>query len=576
MDIIGKMDAGRPVRGRLIWASVVIVSICCGSFFFLLAKSNLSVNPNYEDTGSYLEAALIIRESGGAAHFVQNCLNGTYRIAEQHPLYLLALSPFASRDLSFFPKAKLVSIFFGLLVITLLFFITYKYFGPVYASTAALLLALNTSFISRATHVTVETLLIGLVLAAWLFLYLGANNPRWWLAAGIVSGLAFATKGTGLFLLGVFVLGSFILHGKAIFRNKWFWAFIGVFFLVNLPLLARNLIVYNRLLYEGINSHIFWLDNWNQLSSPQYRLVVDWAEHTYSWEGLPTFFTFLQNHSLADIVKRFLSGFFNELILCAKMTYLHGIPFNSVSSVGMVLIGLLAVVLDRDRHRKVYTIVLTLSFIAAFAWLYPVVSKDRYITPLIPLMIFYFVAGLRRIAQWIGAALHIEPEKWPCRQAILAGLVVCLIAGQVYVIYRYRNQSLVHPPLALAADQQEFLDWIRQNLDRRHTLVLAPTSRYWGYMWYAHYKGKLAGNPGSSPLFADEPIERITQFLRETPVSHIAIHSENYRQPKAFLDYFQLGSDKVLRCREVPSRWNPCYHYDGQEKQFFIFSIDNF
>lgn len=569
-----KIEAGRPVRVRLLWVSVVIAAICCGSFFFFMEKSNLNIDLSFEDTGSYLEGALIIKESGGAAHFVQNCLNGTYRIAEQHPLYLLALSPFASRDLSFFPKAKLASIIFGLLAITILFLVTYRYFGVIYASLAALLLVMNSSFIARATHVTVETLLISLVLAAWLFLYLGSTNPKWWLAAGIASGLAFATKGTGIFLMGVFVLGSFILHEKAIFKNKWFWVFLGAFFLVNLPYLARNTIVYNHPLYEGINSHILWIESWDQLSQPQYRLVVDWAEHTYTWDGLPTFFSYIRDNSLAAIAKRFLSGFFNELNLLRKATYLHGFPLNSILSFFMVLVVLLAVIFDRDKHRKVYTIILAISFIAPFAWLYPVVPSDRYIAPLIPVMIFFFIAGIRRALQWICTVLHIDPEKRCYRHAILAGLVICMVAGQGYVIYRNRNQPLVHP-LTLSTDQQELFDWIRQNTNQNHTLLLGPTYRYWGYLWYAHYKGKLVTTAGNSPLFENEPLDRFNQFLKDCGVSHIVIHAENYRHPKTLLEYFHLDPDKVLRCRESPPQWKPYYHYPGIRRQFFIFGTEH-
>ena len=125
-----------------------------------MSGSTEAVDPAVQDTGQFLEGALFIKEHGGIARFLTMCLNGEYKIANQHPLYLLILSTVASRDLSFFPMAKAITLVIGLLVVLVVFVVARDLFGRTAAYVATVLMAFNTALLERATHVTVEPLLL--------------------------------------------------------------------------------------------------------------------------------------------------------------------------------------------------------------------------------------------------------------------------------------------------------------------------------------------------------------------------------------------------------------------------------
>lgn len=554
---------------------VVCVTVCFGSFFLYLSKSNKDLSANFEDTGAYLEGALIIKESGGIGNFFQNCMNGAYRISEQHPLYLLALAPFASRDLAFFPKAKLITIVFAVIAINILFLISYHHLGKIYAMLALLLIMFNSSFSERATHVTVETLLICLTTVSWFLLYKGYALPKLWAIAGVCSGLAFATKGTGLVMLFTFVLSGILLDGINVLKKKWFWIFCVLFFAINFPYLARNIIVFKTPLYEGINSHIFWLDNWSQISLPQYNLTLNWADHTYTWEKLPTIYTYIKEHSIYDIIKRISLGTINEINLLRKAMYINGFPANEVLSYIILIIAFAEIILDNNRSRRIYTGIIIVAFILPFGWFYQVIPKDRYIAPLIPIIIFYFVSGLKRAIdmalKWKRINSEINSSSY--ENAILAGLTSLIIFGQIYFLYVNRNQPLLHP-MALAADQEDLFSWIRSKTSHKSTLLLGPTNRYWGYLWYANYKGKIITNAGNSQIFKNSTIDDFTNFLINRSVSHIVIHIENYMSPTALLDYFEISQDKVLGCKVTPALWKQYYRFSDQKYAFYIFGTE--
>ncbi|GIW47819.1 MAG: hypothetical protein KatS3mg078_1696 [Deltaproteobacteria bacterium] len=169
---------------------VVAVFLIVGLDFLNKAR-----DPAFEDTGSYLEGALFIKENGGVSGFLPMCLTGKFKIAEQHPLPLLLLSTFASRDLSFFTEAKLLSLFIGLLFVVVLFFATKNLFGQSVAFLSSFLMVFNIAFLVRSSNVTVEPLLMLFLLLSWFFMVKGLDSNRLWILAGISTGLAYMTKG---------------------------------------------------------------------------------------------------------------------------------------------------------------------------------------------------------------------------------------------------------------------------------------------------------------------------------------------------------------------------------------------
>ena len=258
---------------------LVLVSVT-----FLLVgidRMRKAVEPGYQDTGSFLEGALFIQEHGGIPRFVTMCLNGEYKIANQHPIYLLILSTVAARDLSFFPVAKAITLGIGWLVVLVLFFIVRDLYGRSTAYVATALMAFNTALLNRATHVTVEPLLLLFVVPAWYFMVKGLEDNRQWVWAGLFSGLAYMTKATGIFLIPIFVIATFCALRWRMFKNKFVWLFFVAFVLVSSPLILRNVGVFREPFHETVNERLLWMDQKVEMSE-KYALTLKWREHVFS------------------------------------------------------------------------------------------------------------------------------------------------------------------------------------------------------------------------------------------------------------------------------------------------------
>lgn len=110
-----------PVPGHrrsLEWTATVLVLIAVTFVLIGLDKVNeSSVEPWFEDTQAFLHLALFIKEHGGVSNFLQFLLSGEYQAVVQKPLYPLLLSTFASNELVFFPRAQVLSLVMGLLVV---------------------------------------------------------------------------------------------------------------------------------------------------------------------------------------------------------------------------------------------------------------------------------------------------------------------------------------------------------------------------------------------------------------------------------------------------------------------------
>src|SRR3990172_4443010 len=381
---------------EIIFKAIFLLLICISFLFIGLKQINRSNHPSFEDTGSYLQGALIIKENGGLGNFVNLWTNGNFKVAEQHPLYLLILSTFASRDLSFFTKAQLITLSIGLIVIICLFFISRNFFDGMAPFLAAFLLSINGSFLERSSHVAVETTLILMVLISWSFMVRGVDNERYWLISGLAGGLAFMTKWTGLFLIPIFIIGTFLVQGLKIIKHRGFYLFFLMFLIPCLPWIIRNIIVYKIPFYEGINSHLFWLDSYSEISLPKYGLLVNWKEHTYSWSSLPTTATYINTHSLYEIINLFLYGVKGELKLLYNMMNLAFNPIGgTVIGITLLLIAFFGMLKDKSRSRVVYSMTTILLFFMPMSWLYKVNPLDRFLTPLLPLYCMYTALGIQ-------------------------------------------------------------------------------------------------------------------------------------------------------------------------------------
>jgi 4-amino-4-deoxy-L-arabinose transferase-like glycosyltransferase len=566
------------------WLSPVFLVLISLSFFLIgIGLMHRSADPAFQDTGPFLEGALVIKEHGGIARFLTMCLNGEYKIANQHPLYLLILSTVASRELSFFPMAKAITLAIGLLVVLVVFVVAQDLYGRTAAYVATVLMAFNTSLLERATHVTVEPLLLLCVVPAWYFMVKGLQDHRQWVWAGFWSGLAYMSKATGIFLIPIFVLPTFLLLRWRTLTNRYFWLFFVVFGLVSSPLIVRNLTMYGEPFHETVNSRMPWTDNKMEFSE-KHALALKWPEQTYTADDLPTMGSYLRSHSASVIAVRLLKGVKGEAKLLLAGLSISFVPPPWRAAVGLLLIALLVFGLASDRARKggLYTLVALPIFFLPFAWYFQITPEPRWIMPLIPLILIHASAGIVQLGDSVERRLSVTRFRLTVIQHAPAAICAMLIIVGGYLAATVTVRPLIHP-VALTDDQRDLMQWFGKNVKDDDRVIFRPTLRckgtgpcdnpYWGWLWYAGFKGTVIMTRWDVPI-QTETLSEFRAYLLKRRVTMIVIHEANYRSPKLLADYFNYDEREGLTQVKELEGWRLVYSYPGKPTKFRIYKID--
>lgn len=285
------------------YAYAGLMLLALGAYFFAGRMGILAhQDPGEMDTGAYLEASLDIRQTGGILRHIPNCLNGVYKEATQHPLYLLFLSPRAERSTRFFVWAKLMTYGVGFAFLVLLFLGFRKIFGPKTAILSLCLTLLSATFIHMTTMVACESLLALFFILFWIFAVLGFKKNQYWLASGIAASLTFLTKSIGILLLPIFFLSALWFYRenmRSLILNKYFLGFFVLFFLIASPLFIRNYKVYGTPFYSDSKA-VLWIDKWNDYNSPE-EIRKKFTIQNY-----------LKTHTPAEILRIFAEGFYGR------------------------------------------------------------------------------------------------------------------------------------------------------------------------------------------------------------------------------------------------------------------------
>ncbi len=537
-------------------------------------KIHEAVDPAYEDTGSFLEGALFIKEHGGVLNFIKLCLTGEYKIANQHPLYLLVLSPFATRNLSFFPEAQLATLLMGLVVVLVLFYVARNLFGDTAAKIASVLLIFNVAFLERSSSVDCEPLLILFVLLAWYFMIKGLNENRYWGWAGAAAGLAYMTKGPAILLLPIFAISNLLIFRLKILKNKYFWLFFASFLVASSPLIIRNLIVYGAPTYETLNSHIFWVNSLREVSD-KYALSLNWHQHTFVTTPMPTLFTYIQTHSYSEIIRRAVHGLMGESLLLLHSLDLLIVRSSWLSTFVSFLLSVLflfGLVKGPDKRQVVYTLTAIAVFFLPFSWLFEVYGGVRYLTPLLPLILAYCAFGCCEFIKEVDDRVLSKYLQFNLYRAVPYILVLLLIPVATYAMATKSLTPLIHS-VDLPDDERELMDWFRDNVKEDDVVIFRPTVRYWGALWYADFKGTVDMISRHSPL-PEMDISEFRALLRKRKISLIVLHQEDYASPPLLRDYFEYNDRDGLIEKKTMEGWRRVYASAIKPTPFLIYRID--
>lgn len=542
--------------------SISIIILLLLNFALLATNAvNNATNPEDFDTTGYLGEALFIKNHGGIVNFINLCVTGLYKQANQHPLYILLLVPFASADISFFITAKLVSILFGLLSLITVFIIAKKMFGNIAASFAVLGFLLNSVFLEQTAIVASESLLILMSTLTIYFIIKGFENNRLWIIAGVCLGLAFLAKGSALFLIPGFVLSLLITYKLKFLSNKYVWLFAGSFLLISSPLLIRNIVVYKNPLFN-VNNYIgLYGKDFIQTSTYFVFNPEIGASH---WR-----FDF-QNDKSTILTKAssdpedFFSRIFTETKLFLDTLYGSAFRLSALKRiVPLTLILFLLVGLWREKvhGKKVYIIVTIIFFLVALSFLRPI---NRYLLPILPFLWIYISFGALSILDLIVKNFMRRHVKLDINSFMPLVLLIIIIVS-VFSAYRQSNMnnplnSVKYPP-----ERLKILNWLRINLKEDEVYTMGPN-----FNWQLE-----RGTWVVPPIASMANFPKAVDFIKRHDIDYIIIEKKyiEYLQKGTTTDYAKYFSidSQGIKSKEKPYNWNIVYTDQDYPIDFVIY-----
>ncbi|GFP26893.1 hypothetical protein HKBW3S33_00307 [Candidatus Hakubella thermalkaliphila] len=499
-------------------------------------------DPGTIDTTAYLRESLYFKENGGLPNALSLLLSGRYRQANQHPLYLLLLSLVASRDISFYPKAKLLTLAIGVVTFIFTFLTARKLFGERVGMLSAIFLLFNQLFMSYTTIVAAESLLALFFLLSWLFMAKGFENNKYFIYAGVFSGLAYLTKGSGLLLIPSFGLSSLLVYRLKVLKNKYFWSYFLFFFLSSFPLIVRNIVVYRNPFYN-INNYVMWFDYYEQFFIPGI------------WQNPPTLLTYLQSHSLAFIYERFIFGIRGQAQLFIRALNSYSlVPLYELTGLVIMLLFIVGLYHLRNRGIKMFSLIITLTFFVLFSWYYYVVPNTRFLVPLIPMISVIASLSLSNLIQ-------LSPRKLITVLPYL--LIVALVFTAGIALY---SEPIQNPftNIEFADGYFDLLNWMKANIKEGDVYILGPTHSY-NFEWHS----SLGGRRIDFPLLSS--YDEWEKFSKDNNVVYVILEKQILERRKDILgNYFSYEPEKGLVMLKEMEGWRIAFKDQREPTSFLV------
>jgi hypothetical protein len=400
-----------PLRGtaRAGCALVLLAILSHSVIGFRLARLNREA---LHDQADYLNVAADIHRMG-LAELWGGLWGGNYREANRHPLYtaLLSLRPE-------FEWAKFLSWLLGLITLAILLFGTLTKSGGLVAGLSTVLVATNSVFQQSASLVACEMLLMLWALLAWLTIErcirdcsaaresLVARTVARCAAIGLWLGLAYLTKASAFFLLIGFVVWSAIVPQL----RRWSWLALVSFAVVSSPLLVRNVRTYGDPLYSFNNRFLF---------ADSFEQGVERGDRG-TWADAKQYF---ETHSMREIGRRALGGLAWEAFILLRSLGPASLS-DSRPLVGLVIL-LLSVLgtIGADRRLVLAMAAWVVPFYVFFAWYGEIARGDRFLAPVIPVLLVFAARGAISLLQ---ANALLSPRQLERR--LLIGVALWCIA----------------------------------------------------------------------------------------------------------------------------------------------------
>jgi 4-amino-4-deoxy-L-arabinose transferase-like glycosyltransferase len=379
--------------------------------------------PVFDDV-EFLDQGNHLRLAGGPLFVVRGLFTGEFTESNRHPLYLMLLSLFARPEPSFHRAAQALAVALGVVALLTCWWVARRHVGATAAAVVAAALAGSGGLAWTACRecpdallVTFWALSVGALLDGAREADGGDPRARWaWLRAGLWAGLAYETKGPGLFMPICLGLALFARSQLRALRDLRAWAFAGGFAVLAAPLWWRNVKVFGSPTYN-MNGKLFWIDR-----LPDFAEIF--APHAFDHfpHGAREY---LAQTTVAHVASRFGVGLAETIFHLGDALAPVAPAPGSVLHIAWVVLGVLAAivavpVIVRSPPGFARTFALAqCGFWFTFLWFYNAVSgASRYFLP------FATTAVLPALAAWAVAR-----STWGGRRVIAAAGGLSLFAA---------------------------------------------------------------------------------------------------------------------------------------------------
>jgi 4-amino-4-deoxy-L-arabinose transferase-like glycosyltransferase len=561
----GVVSAGSNQHRRNLGKRLVILlalALILGRFVTQgYARILTNSNSSSGDQGAFLQLSLDMRESG-------RLTDGT-----RNPLYAAVLVPWAQRNTAFFTYAKTISTVFGLLAIIALYVLGSRRFGCFTGLVAAYLLSINTEFIVHSATALTDSLLTFIFILAWFAMIEALDHerqPGFWALAGVLGGLAYLAKGSGQLLVMAFLVATFLIFRWRMFRLRGVWVFLGCYLLTVSPLWVYNAIHFGSPTFSYPTTHQMWMNTWN-----------DW--HPDDVDDLPTLLTYVQGHSVTDIVTRQWSGMAamrNILIKTLWPTRRLVVDRFLMSPLSRVVLAVLAVLpfifwhatkryVQGNRPAVYLTLLTTLLFFVLFAWYIPIVPLgQRFVLPVIPLI---FLSSAH-VADRIGRALMARGTVG--RRVVVATVTIFVVFQLGWAVGTNVEQvratfavSVLEQDARFSADAASALTWLTNQHPSHSVVAWGPSGKSlptWAFSDQIEFQRY-------PPHVEDMPA--LTAELNNRQIDYVIVAPEMFsRYRSAFEEYLTLDGGRV-GITQIPAGWALSYAYPGVPCDWCVFRL---
>lgn len=518
------------------------------------------------DQSAYLQLGLDVREH---AHLTDG---------KRNPLYPVLIAPLAHRGWAYFTWAKLLNLTLGAVTVISLYFIGTWLFNRWAGLLAAALLSINMEFIMHSSFALAESSLILMVLWAWFMMVRALQEPdasRYWLAAGVLTGLAYLAKGTGPLFAACFLLTATLLMGPWLWIRRPVWSYIGAFGVTALPLWLFNWWTFGSPLFNAAITNVMWMDDATQ------KYVADPAD-------MPTIATYLAANSFGDMWARLSEGllamryFYVRLLWPTRTLQLD--EFYQAGYFDLVLVGLviLAVIFWRPlktvainyKASLLLTGVLVGVFYVLFGWYLAIAPFPiRFLLPLAPMLYLLIAAGVIGL----GQVIFTQPQlpRW-----VKVGVGAALTLTVAYPVLWFGitgvliGQGAWQNPFTVDATYNDSLDqpllWTRTGHTEPGTVSVmwGPTHRL------PTWKHSDFLNLPRTPAADAESLPALNRFLAESNITYIIMDTEMLdrvdRSVTDALGVAQLDNGRIA-FTQFPPDWVLGYATPGLPCEWCVF-----